>query len=1578
MPTKSSHKHNNKVLSQVSNNISEEMIKEFALKLYSEIPENELFPIGGNLLAKAATSTFKLFENRRNKDFNVNIFIENKNADYAVLEVISGDVPFLIDSISNALKKHQCEIHLVAHPTIFVNRNATGKVISFEKGEAKELLIQFYFSNSFDDEWYKKLESEIRQVLECVHLAVKDWRKMKAKMLESIDLVKSSHALKSHEMLNESVLFLEWLVDNHFVFLGFVECDIKNKTIIANNHTKLGILKSKLYSFNSIEADEQYFELDPLFIREWDASSVVHRSADLDALVIKKFDNKSNCIGALLFFGLFTSTVYYQSVRNIPLMRKKVDKVIEQYGYPESSHNCKELITAMESFPRDELLQMSIDDLYKTATGIVSLSLIPRIKVFLRKGKTKKFISCLIFLPEGRFSTDIRIMIENILCRHLNGTISKRYLQIGEEALTRLQLIIKSSGNIETIDHQKIEKEIIHSISRWTDQLFEALSAKYSLREASTIVNKYKNAFDIRYRTMFAGKQAVHDIRLIEDAISKEKVCFDIYLSPKTSKQILQLKIYSLDKELPLSSTLPIIENLGLFAIDVLTYTVSAQNKNSPRKVFIYHFHLNTKIQNDNLNSTLLFNIKETLEKIWDQEIDDDNFNSLIVSAGLNWREAAIIRTYAKYFKQTNYQYSAEYTLEALQSNRSIAKKLIELFNLKFTPSTSNASKVIEAKINDIKKDINEIKSIEEDKVIRSYFNVILATKRTNFFQLDENNKHKPYISLKISSQEVDVLPQPKPYAEIFVYSQRFEGIHLRGGKIARGGIRWSDRKEDYRTEVLGLMKAQMTKNSVIVPVGSKGGFIVKKVSPADGREAYLNEGVNCYKTFLSGLLDVTDNIIKGKIIPPKQVARFDDNDPYLVVAADKGTATFSDYANQVSNKYGFWLGDAFASGGSAGYDHKKMGITAKGAWISVKCHFESMGVNIDKQEFTCVGIGDMSGDVFGNGMLLSKRMKLIAAFNHAHIFLDPDPNPEKSFQERLRLFKKPRSQWTDYNLKLISKGGGVFDRRTKSLPISPEMRKALNIQDTMLSPDALIKAILKAPVDLLWNGGIGTYVKAHIETNERIGDKSNDALRVNGTELRCKIIGEGGNLGMTQLGRIEYASMGGRLNTDFIDNSAGVDCSDHEVNIKIAMSDELRSGKLKVKERDTLLALMTDDVAQLVLQDNFKQTQIITIETHSKAPRINAHAWLIKYLEDRKELDRKIEYLPSQEDLGKMISEKKRLTRPEISVILAYAKNSAYNHISTHDLTKEKYLIKYLYRYFPTEFQKKYGKLIEEHKLRSEILATVITNDMVNTLGCTLFHQMLDDTGSTPLDIAKAYIIVKEVFKIDTTWQKIEQLSANVPIEMRVALFNKLQSILERNMYWLLHREKNIINIDKIIHYYNTGFNVLHKKLKDIMTVTMCIEYKKDLEQFSSNKEAAGVAKEVLMLQPLNSLFDIVEVSKQINKKIDLVAKTYFNLSEQLHFTWLLIQANSFIPRQYFQVTALRFLINQLYEIHMQLAKKHVLSVKVKQSKIESHQKNIIEKYDKYINELKSGDSLDAFISKLTIAVKMIKELTH
>ena len=953
------------------------------------------------------------------------------------------------------------------------------------------------------------------------------------------------------------------------------------------------------------------------------------------------------------------------------------------------------------------------------------------------------------------------------------------------------------------------------------------------------------------------------------EAFSENKVIFKVHNSQKGEKNLIQLKIFSPNSRLSISSIFPMIDNLGLLLIDLETLEININHHGKEKKLYVHNVRTQPKFSELVLHNNLCFNLEEGLEKIWSNNIENDTFNSLILYIGFNYREVVLLRAYTKYLSQINFPFSTECILKTLVKYSDLTRNIVKLFDVRFYPSLDNRAAEEKRLRTAIDAQLSKISIFDDDKILATYLNVILATKRTNFFVTGQDSQYRDFISLKIYSKEVKDMPLPKPEIDTFVYSAKFEAIHLRGGKVARGGIRWADSLENFRKVILDLTKGQMTKNALTVPSGAKGGFFVKQNSEDQNKEDYFKYGIECYKNFLRGVLDITDNIINEKIIPPQNVVRHDEDDPYFVVAADKGTATFSDFANEVAKEYNFWLGDAFASGGSTGYDHKEMGITAKGAWVCVQEHLKKISIDTNKDIFTAVGIGDMSGDVFGNGMLLSRKMKLLAAFNHIHIFIDPNPDPETSFKERKRLFKKPGSKWSDYNKDLISKGGGVYERSEKSISISSEVKKALGIIANHLSPSELIKAVLKAPVDLLWNGGIGTYVKGEDEKDSDIGDRANDSLRVLGQELRCKVVGEGGNLGFTQKGRIEYAKKGSRINTDSIDNSGGVNCSDREVNIKIALEYAVQTGNITFEERNKILKQLAKEVEELVLQDNYKQSVILDIECSSGINSLKDYAWLINYLEEKGELQREVESLPTQKEIERMNKKGKRLTRPEIAILIAYAKNSIAKILNSHDFIKDTFFQNILLSYFPKYLQEDFKEAILLHKLNNEIVVTIIANEFVNTLGCTTFHLLMEEGGYDPAMIIKVFYVVMKSTGMHTTIKETLHYVSN-------ATFDKYND----PKYFLSNLYSNIINnVSKGI----TWFLMNYPYINDIDAMSM--HYKKGIHDLkdSRKKRLYYLVEGSEPLRHNNTLFAVIMIQSLIKNPLHNISKVYHETMRKL-----------------------------------------------------------------------------------------------
>lgn len=1552
-------------------------LEKFLSILHSHVSEDELKLSGlsQEQLQASFLTAWHMLQNRGHSTSLVEV--EKIHANLAVLHVVSIDTPFIVDSILNEFRSSLIHLKLIVEPVIGVNRNNEGKIIAIgEKIGQNEAITQIYFSD-----WHTigsdlpRIKAKIEYIMECVYKVFQDWQPICKVAHGAIDNIqnfcpRTQNAAQAS--YHEIVAFIQWLLQGNFVFLASLTFDLNeegnpNEKLVALPQSFLGLLSKKGYELANLLSPYQItsdrLAKESIVFGKTKLQSVVHRLSHMEVIYIPLFDASSKLKSYATFIGFFSSAVYTQEVTTIPLIKDKIYKVLALYNLSPDGYNVKEMITALQSYPRTELFQMSVDELYYLGTALVSLTLIPRIKVFIRYEEGSEFLSVLLFIPKNRFSTDINNKIEAIICDKLEASVSKRYIQITDLPLIRSQLILKLNSELSelrgNLDASELEKEIASLIHRWEDNLQEVFKQVYSLEEAELKFNQFNNAFSQKYTFAFTANQAAYDLPFIEKAQLSTQ--YDI---SQGFDGLWQIRIYSREEK-SLSVIIPSLQNLGLNVFDMTTYYVSPLGGDG-----IYIHLLHAKPNKDlAFSATLKQYIEETLYAINRGQVDDDSLNSLIVYSQMSWREVLIIRTYAKYLKQIMFPYLFSTITQTMLNNNEIAKQLIWFFYAKFGSVHCLSPEELSKLQNNILDNINKINSIVEDIILRAYLELINSSIRTNYF-LPEI---KSYISIKIASHEISKLPLPKPFCEIFVYSNRFEAIHLRGGKVARGGIRWSDRPEDFRTEVLGLMKAQMTKNSVIVPVGSKGGFVLKKnVDRAD----LLQEGIECYSLFLSGLLDITDNIIDGQIVHPKGVLCYDQGDSYLVVAADKGTASFSDYANSIAQKYNFWLDDAFASGGSAGYDHKKMAITSRGAWISVLTHLATIGIDIKQQTITAIGIGDMSGDVFGNGLLRSENIKLIAAFNHAHIFIDPSPDPKTSYQERLRLFNLSRSQWTDYDSSLISPGGGIFLRTSKNIKVTEEMRKALGLDAKieLATPDELITAILMAPADLLWNGGIGTYVKSCKETNEMIGDKANDAVRVNGNQLRCKVVGEGGNLGFTQRGRIEYSSHGGLINTDFIDNSGGVDCSDHEVNIKIAFSAIINAGLLTKEERNRLLIQMTDEIAMLVLRDNLVQNQLISLEFSKGAKRLADHTWLINHLEQKGELDRKVENLPDHEEIQQLIIAEKPLTRPAIAVLISYAKNSAIALIEGLELSKDEYMSKILISYFPPTMRSNtaFVPYLRQHKLAKEIIATMIVNDFINTMGCSFFHQLLNSELSQPLEILKTFLFTKYSLGIDQFWEKVEKSEINHKEQMK--LFTIMQRFIARNMLLLLQRGYTSEKLDLDIINYSEAVKKLHQ-LSDQIIIN-------DHKPWHNLVTDHGFAELIQLYYAL----DIINVAQKSGASLLESANSYYWLRRYLRINDILqyIEVGAMVSRMdYVSQTAFISIINGIDELLMKMALVIVKSDQTDESVYVTMIHSCcdfdqISKYNHFIDSLHSSITFESAISTLVLVQKHLQNIVN
>jgi glutamate dehydrogenase len=1265
-------------------------------------------------------------------------------------------------------------------------------------------------------------------------------------------------------------------------------------------------------------------------------------------------------------------------------LRRRLKKTMQRAGLPAGSHDAKALAHVLETYPRDELFQISDDLLYETSLGIVHLQDRQRVALFVRGDGYQRFMSCLVYVPRDRYTMALRHKIQDILCETFNGEMAAHQAEISDSPLARLHLIVRTTpGKIPTYNVQSLEDRLVEAARSWTDHLSVALTANYGEEAGLGLLQRYGDAFDAGYRETYDSDHTIRDIDEIERLVESGGIGMTLYRPPGAPANQIRFKIFHPDSAVPLSDALPLFEHMGFRVMDEIPNQVNLSGDQN-QKVLIHDFGLESR-DGSNVNLDAIHdNFKDAFNCVWHGETESDGFNALVSGAGLTWRGVVILRAYAKYLRQAGIAFSQAYMEQTLANNAAISRRIVDLFLTVLDPAAKGGAGRAQARAKrirgQIEKDLNAVVSADEDRILRRFVNAVDSTLRTNYFQKTAEGGNKAYLSFKIKSANIDELPLPRPLYEIFVYSPRVEGIHLRFGMVARGGLRWSDRREDFRTEILGLAKAQQVKNAVIVPVGSKGGFVVKNPPQGGDRDAFLSEGIACYKTFISGLFDLTDNYQGTRVIPPKQVVRLDGPDPYLVVAADKGTATFSDIANGVSEQYGHWLGDAFASGGSQGYDHKKLGITARGAWESVKRHFRETGTDIQKQPFTVLGVGDMSGDVFGNGMLLSKQIKLVGGFNHLHIFIDPDPDPAKSFEERKRMFRLPRSNWADYNARLMSKGGEIFDRSAKSLRLSGEIRKLFDIPKDTVTPNELLGYMLRAKVDLMWFGGIGTYIKASSESDLDVGDRANDAIRVDGRDLRCKVIGEGANLGTTQLGRVEYALGGGRLNTDSIDNSAGVDCSDHEVNIKILIDSVVAQGRLTLPQRNKLLASMTNEVGKLVLRHNYLQTQAMSMIESKGSQALDNQVRLMRLLERVGGLNRAVEFLPDDEILSEREAAKKGLTRPEIAIVMSYSKIWLYDELLASKVPDDPWLEEDLLEYFPTPLRQKYLKDIRGHRLRREIIATRITNSMINRVGGTFVSEYMEKTGKGAAEITRAYTIAREVFKLRGLWQGIEKLDTRVPSSVQAAMTLDINHLIEWVTLWFLRNGKAGLDIGQHVKEFRGGVTALSDGLGGSLPAHYIKDIKKRAEPYTSEGVPEALALRIANLVNLYSACDIVRLANRRKLPVNDVSKIYFGIGTHFHLGRLRASAEPMAAGSQWQSLAVAALTEEIYGHQLALTNLVIESIGVRNPDkaaalwLDKNQK-LVDPTERLLSELWATEIND--LSMIAVASRSLSTMT-
>ncbi|MEH1126551.1 NAD-glutamate dehydrogenase [Micromonospora sp. CPCC 206061] len=1477
-------------------------------------PDEELVGYTAEEMLAAARSHRELAEQRVPGELKLRISEPRPDDHHTVVKTITDDMPFLVDSVTALLSAHHLDLHLLVHPLIVVRREPLGKLAEVAAdveaddaiaGDLVESWMHIEIDPVRDPVAREQLRRELQRVLTDVREAVEDWPKMRRRALSIADELAAARNTPDRppvpdKDITDSVDLLRWLADDHFTFLGYREYRLIDggvegeKVLQAVMGTGLGILRQdqtapRVLSSMTPEAYEKVLEKRLLIITKANSRATVHRSAYLDYVGIKLFDAAGDVIGERRFLGLFSGAAYRTSVRELPVVRRKVAEILDRSGLSQRSHSGKDLLKILETYPRDELFQIKTDDLYHAVIGVLRMAGRRQLRLFLRRDGYGRFISCLIYLPRDRFTTQNRLRMQEILLRELNGVGVDYTTRVTESTLARVHFIVRTdpASPPGAVDADALAEQLADATRLWEDDFRLVLERKLGDEQAKTLFLRYADAYPEGYKDEHVPHEAVKDLAKLE--LLDERGQLEMHLFRKREDEAdVRFKIYRYGEPMMLSAVLPVLHSLGVEATDERPYEMHRADGT----IYLYDFGLRLPEAHRAL-AEVRPHVENAFAAAWRREAEVDRFNELVLRAGLTWRQVVVLRAYAKYLRQAGTVYSQDYMESTFIAYPAIAALLVRLFETRFSPGQPPADRerLSQELIDEIRVRLDDVASLDQDRILRAYLTLIQATLRTSFFQRGSDGRPKSYIAFKLDPQAIPDLPAPRPKYEIYVYSPRFEGVHLRFGAVARGGLRWSDRREDFRTEVLGLVKAQMVKNAVIVPVGAKGGFVLKQ-KPGDRDEA-----VACYRRFIGALLDVTDNIVGGKVAPPRDVVRHDGDDTYLVVAADKGTATFSDYANEISVARGFWMGDAFASGGSAGYDHKKMGITARGAWESVKRHFRDLGVDTQSEDFTVVGVGDMSGDVFGNGMLLSEHIRLVAAFDHRHIFVDPTPDAATSYVERRRIFDLPRSSWADYDATLISEGGGVFPRTAKSIAITPQMRAALGLDGdvTALSPAELMRAILMAPVDLLWNGGIGTYVRASDESNAEVGDKANDAIRVTGAYLRCKVVGEGGNLGLTQRGRTEFAAKGGRIYTDFIDNSAGVDCSDHEVNIKILLGGTVADGELTTPERDALLVEMTDEVADLVLRDNYQQALALANARAQAASLLPVHRRMLAELERSGGLHRGLEALPSDEELEARGS---GLTTPEFAVLLAYVKIVLEREILADVLPDEDWTTEVLVDYFPTPLRDQYADRMTGHRLRREIVTTQLVNEVVNRGGTSFVFRAMEETGASPADVLRAYVVVREIFGLRDIWAAVETLDNKVPTAVQTIVHLESRRLLDRAVRWLVTSRRSPLDVPGEIRRLRPGVSELLPRLEVLFRGAEQETLRAHAEGLVSQGLPEELAVHTTRMVYGFGLLDVVETATTISRDVSEVASVYFVLSEEFRVDELLSKI-SLLPRE-------------------------------------------------------------------------------
>ncbi|TDF41809.1 NAD-glutamate dehydrogenase [Alteromonadaceae bacterium M269] len=1579
-----------------------DLVIQFAQTLYNTISKEDLETRNDSDLYGATLSLWNDFIKFDSQVPNIRVFNPDLSrhgwqSTHTVIQIIVKDMPFLVDSVRMTLNRLGITAHLTLHTPISLKRNDDFVVEAFldstsrSKALVKETVFFIEVDRQSSQESLDTLAQELHSVVGEVSLAVSDWKPMREKLDTIIDEYKKQHSPASSEEQQQAYQFLCWLQDHNFTMMGYRSYTAKaikgDYRWIPNNDTSLGLMKNSISDrdrlLSQLPASARYETLSstPLILTKTNSRARVHRPAYMDYVGIKRFDADGNVVGEDRFIGLYSAAFYNSSATQLPVLKSKLDRVCKKSGFEQGSHAYKAFLNILETYPRDELLQASETELANIVLGIFQMQERGISRLFMRKDTFGRFYSCLVYVPRERYNTRLRIDTQSLLKKSLDTKEEVEFTTyFSESVYARTHYIARVKDNNADIDVKEIEQNIIELSKNWVDKLATALRSEHGEAKAKELEQRYATAFPRSYTEHNLPSVTVVDINKLE--LLDERHTLDmLFYRPQEQgpdSKSVRLKLFHKKEPIHLSAVLPMLENFGLRVIDESPYQIKSSDGDVNWIMDFSMLHDSDNRMDVEKEQSLF---QDAFAKVWYNQLEDDSFNRLVLGAALRGRKVSILRAYAKYMRQTGSSFSQSYIAQTLACYPTIAKMLIQLFELRFDPEVDRDSAAEKTLLGDIHESLEHVSNLDDDRIIRRYLDMIMATLRTNFYQTDEQDNDKSYISFKVLPELIPEMPLPMPKFEIFVYSPRVEGVHLRGGKVARGGLRWSDRREDFRTEVLGLVKAQQVKNTVIVPVGAKGGFVCKHLPMDKGREAIQQEGQACYRTFIRALLDITDNIVHGEIVPPKQVVRLDEDDPYLVVAADKGTATFSDIANGISDDYNFWLGDAFASGGSVGYDHKKMGITARGAWESVKRHFREMGIDCQTTPFTCLAVGDMAGDVFGNGMLLSTQTKLVCAFNHLHIFFDPNPNVEKSYAERKRLFENPTLSWDDYSRDLISKGGGIFSRAAKSITLTPEMKKWLGTKEKALAPNQLIHLALQMPVDLFWNGGIGTYIKGKSESHAEVGDRANDDLRVNGEQVKAKIVGEGGNLGLTQLGRVEYAMSGGRMNTDYVDNVGGVDCSDNEVSIKILLNSLVRDGDLTVKQRNDLLYAMTDEVSDIVIDDCYRQTESISITHLGGGSLLKEQLRFIHGLEKSGALNRELEFLPSDDEISERLTTNNGLTRPELSVLTAYGKMVLKEELNIPQITEDPYHQSLLINAFPEVLRKKYAKHMQNHPLKGEIIATKLTNNMINDMGMNFSFRMEEETGASVDEIANAYTIAKDVFELEPLWREVEALDNKIDSEVQLGILNEMRRSLRRASRWILRHIDNKLSIQQNIDFYNGTYKDLHKNLQHYLDENEYAALENNIQALVKKGVPADIAYKSATLSTMFSALDLAQVAESESRDISLVATLYFKLGMKLQLHWFLEQVNNQPVNNHWQALArasyreeLDWQQRSLTAVLMRADSKSKDADKILESWMDEH-KVLLERWEHLMTEFKTSKTHE--FAKFSVALRELMLLS-